>query len=49
MIYKDKQIRELYDLKHRNDKFTHRGYNWEENILNNSISRTLILSIWEEI
>jgi hypothetical protein len=41
MIYKDKQIRELYDLKHRNDKLSYENYNWEDNILNNSLSPLL--------
>ena len=36
-LYKDKQIKELYDMRHRNDNFTDKRLNVEENILKKAI------------
>ena len=36
-LYKDKQIRELYDIRHRNDDFTDKRIDIENNILKKTI------------
>ena len=35
-LEKDKQIQELYHLKHRNDKLLHENFPWQDNILKNT-------------
>lgn len=37
-LEKDRQIPELYHLKHRNDKILHRHFPWEENLLKKTTS-----------
>lgn len=37
MLYKDREIKELYDIKHRHD-YDEDYVNYEDNILNNSLS-----------
>ena len=41
MIYKEKQIPELYDLKHRSDLQSEPGFDWEANLLTRSLSTLL--------
>lgn len=38
MLYEEKQIKELCDIKHRNDKLKYQNYDYESNILNRSLS-----------
>jgi hypothetical protein len=41
MIDEQVQIKELYDLKHRNDKELHTGYDYEDNLMEKTLSRTM--------
>lgn len=41
MLYKDKQISELYDLKHINDKKLHGPADYKNNLLRNFLSPVL--------
>jgi hypothetical protein len=38
MIERESQIKELYDLKHRNDLETHTHFDWENNMLKKMLS-----------
>lgn len=38
MLYRDNQIKELYDLKHRNDNLAHENYDYENNLLKKTLS-----------
>lgn len=38
MLYRDKEITELWDLKHRNDNFSHKGFDYNEKLLTKSLS-----------
>ena len=40
MIRKQKEIAELYDMKHFNDSYI-KGYEYEDNLLENSVSKHL--------
>lgn len=40
MIEKDVQVKELYDLKHMNDKIES-GFDYEENLIKNSFSNVM--------
>jgi hypothetical protein len=42
-LEKDKQIQELYFLKHKHDNMLHKGYNWQDNIL----KKTTTPFIWK--
>ena len=35
MLFKEKQITELYNLKHMHDTDTHAGFNYEDNLMKN--------------
>jgi hypothetical protein len=35
-LEKQRQIQELYFIKHRHDKKFHTGYNWQDNLLKNT-------------
>lgn len=37
-LQKDKELQELYYLKHRKDNLLHRHYPWEDNLLKNTTS-----------
>jgi hypothetical protein len=38
MLYEEKQIKELNDIKHFKDNLKYQNYDYESNILNNSLS-----------
>ncbi len=38
MLYKDKEIKELWDLKHRNDSFSHAGFDYNTKLISRSFS-----------
>lgn len=38
MLYKDKEVKELWDLKHRNDNFSHNGFDYNQRLLTKSLS-----------
>lgn len=38
MLYKDKEIKEIWDLKHRNDSKSHNGFDYNEKLLSKSLS-----------
>jgi len=38
LIERESQIKELYDLKHRNDLELHTHYDWENNMLQKMVS-----------
>ena len=42
MIEKDMQIKELYDLKHMNDKINS-GFDYEEGLLRTTFSNNLVI------
>jgi hypothetical protein len=44
MIEKDTQIKELYELKHMNDKIES-GFDYEENLIKNSFSNVITLCL----
>lgn len=37
-LYKDKEIPEIWDLKHRNDNFSYNAFDYESNLMNKSLS-----------
>ena len=41
MLYRDKQIKELYNLKHMNDDKLHQSADYENNLLRNFLSPVL--------
>jgi len=38
MLFNEKDIKEIYDLKHRNDKLTDKPYDYENNLLKRTLS-----------
>jgi len=42
MLEKQVQIKELYDLKHRNDKLLNIGYDFENNAIKKSMSNRML-------
>ncbi len=41
MLDRETQIKELYDLKHINDKELHTGFDYEENLMQRSLSNMM--------
>jgi len=41
MLDRKTQIKELYDLKHINDKEIHTGFNYEENLMSRTLSNVM--------
>lgn len=41
MLERDSQIKELYDLKHINDKELHTGFDYEQNLMIRSLSNVM--------
>lgn len=41
MLERESQIKELYDLKHINDNEIHTGFDYEENLMNRSLSNVM--------
>ena len=41
MLDKDLHIKELYDLKHINDNESHKGFDYEENLMNRTLSTVM--------
>ena len=41
MLERERHIKEVYDLKHINDNEIHRGFDYETNLLNNTLSNVM--------
>jgi hypothetical protein len=41
MLERESQIKELYDLKHINDNELHTGFDYEENLMQRSLSNVM--------
>lgn len=44
MLYNEKEIKELYDLKHRNDNLPYEGFDYENQLMNKSLSNYMFLN-----
>jgi len=42
MLERDAHIKELYDLKHINDNEIHTGFDYEENLMKNTLSNVML-------
>lgn len=45
MLIKEKEIKEIYDIKHRNDNLRYKPYDYENNILIRSLSPFLFNNV----